>query len=91
MIAGQTGTAFATSSVVNASSQLKAGKYKVWAPTLTAYMALQIENVSVSSLLTVAVGYPVLGAAAPITLDVPNNGQICAVSSAAATLVFQKE
>ena len=88
------GTAIASTAVVAASTTLAGGQYGVWAVTTPMYISTltPLSTSVTSSMLTTTTGYPIPlgGAAGAIVINVPNNGQIYAISSATGSLVYAK-
>ena len=74
------------SSVTNCSTTLNAGIYAVWATGQNGY----ISFTPASTAFTVSTGYPVLAAQPPIMLNVPQNGQIGAISTSSGAIVYQQ-
>lgn len=75
------------STAVNVSSALSAGVYAVWATSQAGYIT---TGAPLSTTLTAALGYPVVGAAAPILVNVPQSGQIGVISTSSGAFLYEK-
>lgn len=79
-----------TSSALNCTAPLDGGVYAVWAQTVPVYIAVTAPAIAPSTTLTAATGYPIINGTVPVMLNVPPQGQIGAISTAAALLSYQK-
>lgn len=84
-ILNKTAVATTMSTGLNVTTTLSLGSYAVWAQGQNGYIVCPP-----STGLAVTTGYPVIGGAAPITMQVPENGQIGFLSSSSGTFVYMK-